>query len=272
VQPSTLSNPPIHFVQPKGSSHRSAILLHGWGQNHRSLLGVAELLTGSLNPFVLDLPGFGTSPPPGLDHAGRAWGTLDYARRLVGFMDANNLRSTTVIGHSYGGRVAVQLAAHFPDRIDSIVLIDAAGLPPQRPPALRFGLYLIKLGARLLARTPNWLGGRLRGWYISKVASSDYQQASPELRPVLVNAVNENLALEAGRVGCPVLLIWGERDAVTPLEMGQRYQRLLKNSTLVVVPDGDHFPFLGKRADVCASHITRFVEKTNPSPSSRAIA
>jgi pimeloyl-ACP methyl ester carboxylesterase len=229
-------------------------MIHGWGQSKSDLRPLGHLLAKAATVHLVDLPGFGDSPLPAT-----AWSTADYALALDAHLQARGIDSAILLGHSFGGRVAVQLAGLVPERVRGLVLVAAAGLPGKRSifslaraRALRcLGLFL--RWVEKLTRLP------AHAWFVGRFGSSDYKQAEGVLRGILVKAVNENLGSVAARIRCPALLIWGEKDTATPLEMGRRYQAAISNSELVVLPAKDHFPHRGAGAHLCAYHILRWL-------------
>ncbi len=120
------------------------LLLHGWGGNVNSLRPVFNHLTASYRVYALDLPGFGRSTPPS-----SAWGTYDYAHLVAQFCSNLEIKSAHLIGHSFGGRVAINLCFYFPHLVNKLILVDSAGIKPRR------GLgYYTKVG---IAKSAKWL-------------------------------------------------------------------------------------------------------------------
>lgn len=235
-----LREPSLNVLKIEGPN-RHVFLLHGWDNDLSRMQPLGKLLCGQATVHLIDLPGFGDSADPPFDEeTGDAWGTLEYARRMVGLMDELGADKVDVVGHSYGGRVAVQMAANFPERIRSITLLAAAGLP-----VLRSWSQQIKYRFRAILKVP----------------SPDYKKASKALRLVFVRAVNEDLSAVARQVHCPCLLIWGDKDDQTPLDMGTRYHALIQSSELVTLPGRGHYLIDGYGAHICASHVLRFLAK-----------
>ena len=73
-------------------------------------------------------------------------------------------------------------------------------------------------------------------------------------------AVNEDVTEDAKKVSVPTFILWGEKDDETPVEMAYRFNELIKDSKLVVLPGKDHFPFLRDGAHPCAHHIKGFLK------------
>ena len=230
------------------------VLLHGWGQSLLSLRPLGELLSDCGRIYLLDLPGFGASSAPEA-----AWGTADYSRRLAQFFSANNIDSAVLIGHSFGGKLSMQFAADYPALVEGLVLIDASGLKPVRPCKQKLRHQTIAF-LRFIMRLLERLGLRLYSkWFIPRFASPDYLNAGP-LRSTFVKVVNEDLSHLIPRIAAPVLLLWGENDIETPLEMAQRLERTLQNSKLIILPGRGHYPFLDSGLHLCAHYIKSFIK------------
>ena len=118
------------------------VLLHGWGTSAESMATVAKALEDRFRVYALDLPGFGWTPS-----AATVWGTWEYASYVAAFMDRVNISVASLVGHSFGGRIALALAAKWPDRVKSLVLVASAGIRPRRGP-----LFRVKVGATKLAK------------------------------------------------------------------------------------------------------------------------
>lgn len=160
--------------------------------------------------------------------------------------DAGVARAATgpiaIVGHSNGGRIAIRLAATEPERVGKLVLVDAAGIRPKR--TLRW--YRLVALAKVGKHAARWLGGggeRLRDALVARVASADYAAAG-ELRPTLVRLVNAELRPYLPDIQAPTLLIWGDRDADTPLWMGREMERLIPDAGLVTLEGAGHFSYL----------------------------
>ena len=143
-----------------------------------------------------------------------------------------------VLGHSFGGRVAVELAVRRPDAVAALVL---SGVPllqradrPAARPALRFRL------ARGLHRR-GVLSERVMERTRQRYGSSDYRAASGVMREVLVAVVNETYETQLGLIEQPVELVWGEHDDAVPVEIAQRSEAVLPDATLTVLNGVGHF-------------------------------
>src|SRR5579864_6464294 len=95
---------------------RPVLMLHGWGASG------ANLMADAARVHVVDLPGFGQSPRPE-----SPWGTREYARCVLDYMDAQKLEKVDIVAHSFGGRIALVLASSHAPRVRRLVLMAAAG-------------------------------------------------------------------------------------------------------------------------------------------------
>ena len=226
---------------------------HGWGQTGSALAPLAESLGRSASSLVIDFPGFGQSPQPPA-----VWGTSDYADAVAEWIRTLPPRRRIWIGHSFGCRVGVQLAARHPELIAGMVLISAAGLPPRRKFTRRVQVWTRKWAFKtakiFVPEGP--ARDRLRG----RFGSADYRAAGP-MRAILTGVVNENLTAEAASVNCPTLLIYGANDNDTPPEMGRRYQALIARSELVVLEGFDHMSVIQQGRHQVAHLIQGFLER-----------
>lgn len=236
---------------------------HGWGQDHHAFDALVGSLAGAARHIVVDFPGFGASPVPFSDPA-QSWGSADYAHGAAAFIRAvAGGRRVIWVGHSFGCRVGTQLGALYPDLLRGMVFIAGAGLKRRRgfigTCLLKSKVYAYKLGKGLKALPV--VGDLIRKSGLAGGAgSADYQKAGP-MRGVLVRVVNEDLSPEAQKIQCPVLLLYGDQDRETPLEMGRRYNQLIKESQLVSLSGEDHYTVLtGAGQHQVAQQIKQFIK------------
>jgi pimeloyl-ACP methyl ester carboxylesterase len=224
--------------------------LHGWGGSRDSLRELAGLFEGSYRIHLIDLPGFGEAPPPP-----RNWGTTDYAEHLAEYLTKSDGARVLLVGHSFGGRLAIRVAGRRTPTVAGLVLMGVPGLPPERFSPRSIRRAMIRGLRRVLKLLEPITGPGPMNWHTSRFGSKDYLNAG-QLRTLLVRTVSEDLTDPAKAVSCPALLIWGSEDRETPPGLAQRYARLLGGKTaLSVLPHKDHFPFQGTGAHLCAFRI-----------------
>ncbi len=237
---------PSHIEQ-YGSGGEEVLLLHGWGKAvniKRHMEPLAKLLAGQYHVTALEFPAHGQTGKPDA-----AWGVPEFAQWVKAAMAALHLEQVTVVAHSFGGRVALWLAAHEPQLFRRLVLTGAAGLRRDRTPEEEAqALQYQKMQERLtkLKGIP-LLGqgiGKVQKTLRDKRSSPDYLEADEDVKPSFVKIVSQNLQPLLGDIAQPVLLVWGDQDEATPLWMGQTMEREMKDAALIVFEGRGHFAYL----------------------------
>ncbi len=231
----------------------SFIWLHGWGQDISAFDRLSGLLEGKGQHRLFDQPGFGKTPviSPGD-------GTRDYAEKLAMLLEGTGPH--IFVGHSFGVRVSLQMAAHHPELVSAIVGIAGAGLQRKRSLGFRLRARFIRLWGKATRMIDGLFGTGLRQKFENRFGSADYRNAG-ELRTTLVKTVTEDLSAVSAKASCPACLIYGENDTETPPEFGERYQKIMKNAEFHVLPGYDHWDILTRGAYQCEAVITRFLDK-----------
>ena len=230
------------------------VLLHGWGTSSQSLAGVAASLLGAFRVLSVDLPGFGWSQAPP-----EAWGVGEYATHVLRLLDEMRISHTALLGHSFGGRVAISLAARHPERVSRLALVASAGIRPKRSARYRLTLTTTKLLSRVLA-LPCWGSGgeRLLSRWRDRVGSRDYRAAG-RMRPTLVRVVNDDLAPMLPMVQAPTLLLWGDQDPEVGRHAMEIMAARIPRACLTVFPGAGHFPFQDDPDGFCR-RLTGFLQ------------
>lgn len=230
-----------------GSGPVPVVVMHGWGCNSDTMAIPAQAACGpGTTVYNLDLPGFGASPEPAT-----TWGITDYADLVEKFCQRFGLERPVLIGHSFGGRIAIILASRMP--VGKLILIDAAGIKPRRSLRYYIKVYGFKAAKRLaLLFLGKERGGRVVDRWRAKAGSSDYAGASPRMRAIMSRVVNEDLRHLLPEIKAPTLLIWGERDTATPIADARLMERLIPDAGLVSYPEAGHFSFLDRPAQTRA--------------------
>jgi pimeloyl-ACP methyl ester carboxylesterase len=225
------------LIQNGGEKNSSIIFLHGWRSNKEIwLTAMSQLPTADYQLFAIDLPGFGGSQLPT-----KVFTIGDYAEIVVEFIKKLDLKNTIIVGHSFGGRVGIKLAAQYPAIVAKLVLVDSAGFSLSQEKK-----SVMNLAAKI-ARPffkPKFMQG-LRKKIYGHIGAEDYL-ATPELQQTFVNVVNEDLSEDMKKINCPTLIITGEKDMDTPVEFGIKMHSLIPNSKFLILPNAGHFSFLDK--------------------------
>jgi pimeloyl-ACP methyl ester carboxylesterase len=244
--------------QERESAALEVIWAHGWGQDHRVFWGLVRGLEQRAAHTLIDFPGFGGSPPPPA-----VWGTAEYADAIASFIASAPPARRLWVGHSFGCRVGLQLAARHPDLIDGLFLIAAAGLRPSRTPLARLTIAA-KVALFKALKTLDRLGLNLAALK-DRLGSADYRAAG-RMRPILVKVVREDLTEVARAVRCPVWLIYGALDTQTPPALGERLAALLANAHLQVLPRLDHDTILTAGSHQVQFQLAQFMTRVAREP------
>lgn len=203
------------------------MLLHGWGGNMTSFLDLEHRLNRHARVLNLDFYGFGDSPAPSAPID-----VPDYAEGVLELIYKYSMTDVVLIGHSFGGRVALYIAENYPDLVSGLVLIDSAGIFPRFNPRRFIKLTLHRILKKL------GLNG-LQG-------SADYRVLDDISKATFNNIVSYDLESRLDRISCPTLLIWGKEDSDTPLYMAKKLNRNIKDSELITFNGAGHFSYLDK--------------------------
>ena len=218
------------FAESFGDRPPTVLALHGWGRRGADFKkSLAEI--PALAP---DLPGFGASPPPS-----QVMGAHGYAEAIKPLLTEYEA-PPVVVGHSFGGRLAVCLAAAEPARIGPLVLTGAPLLRLHQPRGPSFSYRLLRSLHKL-----GVIGDERMEEIRRRRGSADYRAAEGVMRAILVEVVSESYEEELGRVRSPVVLVWGSEDREVPVEVARAAAEELggSNVTLEVLEGvGHHVP------------------------------
>jgi len=246
----------------------AVVMLHGFGASSYSWRAVDSALADRFRVLSVDLAGFGyTERPPG-----KGPYTRDGQGQLVlGVLDALGIERAHLVGHSYGGAVAMALAARHPDRFDSLVLVDAAG--PEYPQQRRHWVAGIRPLTSLWVRAVSLRRERTVQGLRDSVADDSIVTA--ELvdeywsRLKIEGAVRAFWGLTAPvdppdpeidlrGITQPTLVVWGCEDALISVEAGRYNAALIPDSAFVTLPDVGHLP-MEERPDELVERMRAFL-------------
>ena len=229
------------------------VLMHGWGCNMDTVASIEKVALENHRVINVDFPGFGKSSEPSY-----TWGVEDYTRAIEELCRHENIQEPVLIGHSFGGRVAILFSSR--NSTSKVVLVDAAGVKPRRG----FNYYRKVYTFKALKRLYRLVMGNERAQRKIEAArkkrgSADYAQSSPVMQGILSKVVNEDLCHVMPLIKAPTLLIWGENDTATPLRDAKKMNSLIADSGLVSFPLAGHYSFLdqpGRFAAVLRSFLS----------------
>lgn len=236
-------------------SGKQLLLLPGWMHDHSVWQHVQTLLSRNFQVTVLDFPGFGESEnnPDIKDLNG-------YAHFLKKVIAELGLKNFTLLGHSFGGAVAIKTLALYPKLpITKLILADSAGI--RHFHIKRILGFLLAKGAKPIFSLPiiKTYTNQARRLLYGTLKEEDYLNAGP-LKTVFTRIIKENLEGVLDKIIVPTLIIWGEKDNAMPLEHTKIMQSRIKNSKLVVIKNATHWPFLEQPVEFCKI-VTDFINE-----------
>ena len=241
-----------------GGGNSTIVFLHGFGASVETWRDIQSPLSKGNTLIFLDLKGFGLSSKP--DDS--KYSLEDQAEIVFAFLKAHNLHNITLVGHSYGGAVAI--FTYLRDRsgqahgiIRRLILIDAAAYVQEFPyfidilrkPFINWvvmNLVPTQLMASFILHNLFYDENKLSDERITRYAEYFGQPGSynsfVECARQIVPANPDSITALIKTVTVPTLIIWGANDPAIPLEEGQRLHKDIRDSKLVIIPNCGHIP------------------------------
>jgi pimeloyl-ACP methyl ester carboxylesterase len=254
----------IELGAGRASSGPPIVLVHGLSGSWPNWLEQLPVLADTHRVVTLDLPGFGHSPMPAerISIAG-------YARLLDRLLGQLEIDTAAVVGNSMGGFIGAELAIAFPQRVERLVLVSAAGLSTYGEPRATRALPALRRIERILAasaawvvsksdtvarrrrlreatldlviRHPSLLSPALAAEQLRGAGTAGFMQG---LEAVIEYDVRERLP----EIACPTLVVWGERDRLIPVGDADLFVQLIPHARKVVFEDTGHMAMLERPA------------------------
>lgn len=203
------------------------ILLHGWGANSRFFDCIVNRIQG--RKIVVDFPPFGRSR-----ELNEAWSVEDYTSIIKEILNKENILRYNIVAHSFGGRVAIELASKY-KKVDKLVLIAGAGVKKvgfiNRLKILNYKLHKFYIKIGFLEDDTSAFG------------SSDYKILNPIMKKTFVNIVNYNQKDLLYRIRANTLIVSGRKDKDTPPATQLVLYKNIQSSQ-IIWHKGGHFEFL----------------------------
>jgi len=248
----TIQNIPVNYkITGQGSL---VILLHGWGCDLHIFKHLQASLETNYQVISIDLPGFGKTPPPQT-----VWGIEEYTRFFEIFVAKLSLSNFALLGHSFGGRMAILYASRNP--VKKVILANSAGVRVES-----FKTLLSKGFSSLKSASGKIIGEKntekLAKPLAQYLSSSDFANAGGIMKEILKKIVSEDLQHVMPLIKAPVLLIWGDIDTATPLHTAQTMEKLIPDAGLVVFKNCGHYSFIDKQNEFLIV-LLNFLKTTN---------
>jgi pimeloyl-ACP methyl ester carboxylesterase len=228
------------------------VLIHGFFYDTFTWHNNMDALAKHFKLFAIDLWGFGYSTREPLDY-----GYPLYAKQLLMFMDALDIEKASLVGHSMGGGTAIYFAVHHPDRVNKLLLVDAAGMPNPMPllgkltnlPLVGELMYKMRGNfIRRMALKTNWFHDKsfITDSYFENATRFHKVKGSTEVMLTILRKQFFDTLLDEvqalGELNIPTLIVWGRHDTAIPLARGRDMHTLLKGSRLEVFDNVGHCP------------------------------
>jgi pimeloyl-ACP methyl ester carboxylesterase len=248
---------PVNLYYEDQGKGPPVLLLHGFGASTFTWRHVAPDLAETHRVIAVDLKGFGQSDKP----FDERYSVSDQAELLAQLIEDKDLRDLTIVGHSFGGGVALRLAldanARLDGRISRLVLLDSIAYQQQIP--VFFRLLDVPLVSQVGVRmVPPSVQTRVA----LQIAYHDDSKIDPEEVEIyaapLKTAAGKHAIVQSARqivppdidtlpdrfktITLPTLILWCDHDRIVPLEIGIKLRRTLPNSTLRLVEGCGHMP------------------------------
>ncbi len=225
------------YFETSASSEMPLILLHGWGSQAGRWQEVMNMLEGKkIRAIALDLPGFGQSTTPA-----ESWGLDEYANFILDFLKSLRIESFHLLGHSFGGRIAIKLAAQKISNLEKLILVASAGVTPRN----KTRIFLYKFGTKLIKPIFSLPFLRMFADLARKIiykfsGSYDYYVQKGVMRETFRKVITEDLTPYLHKITASTCIIWGDKDKMTPLSDAHIMHRHIKNSQLTIIENGNH--------------------------------
>lgn len=196
------------------------VILHGWGSAIARWQPLVKKLESALPVILPALP------------QDKVRSTADFADWL--YQKTKSRRAFYLLGHSFGGQIAINFASRYPRRVKKLILVNSAGV---RRPSLK--ARLIKPFASALSFVPD----SVKRLVYRVIGETDYFQASRVMKETMKLILKEDQRQAMKKITVSTLILWGKADRYTPLSDGELTHRLIKNSLWNVYDGGHGLPF-----------------------------
>lgn len=213
------------------------LMLHGWGRGSDSYVFVQEKIAkAGFQVIVPDLPGFGKTNPPKV-----AWGIDEYMDFAFEFAKVLGLQKFALLGHSFGGQVALKFAIMHTNMVDRLILYGAAVI--RRKPGLKVQIvgYAAKAGNILFSIWPlSMVQSLARRMVYKALGSNDERYSKGIMKDIRKKILCQDLSALFGEVKIPTYILWGDQDDKTPVQDAYTIQENIHGSSLQVVKGAGH--------------------------------
>lgn len=219
----------INYVEFGKKNGKPMVLLHGWGQNIEMMRPVGEFFKNDYRVIIIDLPGHGNSDEPSY-----AYTIYDYVAIVHKMLKKLDVENPILIGHSFGGKISLVYSSMY--EVDKLIVL---GSPYKK------AIKKLSLKVKVLKQLKKIPGMKIFEDVIKQnMGSTDYRNASPIMRQVLVNHVNLDVTDVLKNIKAPTLIIWGRKDEMVPVKDAIELEEQIPNAGLVIIENATHYAYL----------------------------
>lgn len=228
------------------------LILHGWESNSDRWISVAEQISQKgFKIIVPDLPGFGKS-----DALSMPWNTNKYIDWIESFVKELNLGDFYLLGHSFGGALASKLAVKHAQEVKKLFLVSAACIRKKTGPEGYRKNFFKKISKiiKIFYFLPYYSFFR-KAVYKFIIRQSDYVYVEGIMKETYLNVVAEDLSFHLPFIKVSTVIIWGDKDELTPVENAYLINEKIKNSKLIIVSGVGHDIGRHEKPEVLAEKV-----------------
>lgn len=220
----------VNYERYGNTLGETIVLLHGWGQNIEMMKPIGDAFLNN-DIIIFDLPGYGKSEEPKYD-----WQVSDYVECIHECLTKLKVKNPILIGHSFGGKISLMYASMY--EVKKLILLAS----PFKKQIEKLSLKTKTL--KQLKKVPGL--NKLEEFAKKHIGSTDYKNASPLMRKILVNTVNLDITENVKKIKCPTIIIWGTNDEAVPIEDAYILESLISDSAVIVYENCTHYAYLEK--------------------------
>ena len=202
---------------------KTLVILHGWGHSAEMWRDFAYKFS-DIKVVLLDLPGFRREKL-----VNKEWDVSEYANWVYKKLKSKKVKSAFVLGHSFGGKVATEMAIGHPEMVEKLILVSA---PVLRRPTLttKLKILLHKISKKVVLRNA-----------LLTITNDEYKDAkNNDMGRIFVKSVEYDAGEKLAEIKVPTLIIWGDKDIDAPLFIGKEMNEMISESRLEILKNTGH--------------------------------
>lgn len=225
----TFDNINVHYERYGKENGKTLVFLHGWGQNIEMMKPIANPFASDFDIVIIDLPGHGQSSEPT-----RVLEISDFVECIRNLIQKLKIKKPILIGHSFGGKISLLYASKY--EVEKLILF---GSPFKKE------IQKLSLKTKALKKIKKLPGMHVFEEFAKKhIGSTDYKNASPIMRQILVSHVNLDITEEVKKIICPTIIVWGTNDDQVDVSRAYELESMIADAGLVVYEGCSHYAYL----------------------------